>query len=87
MLSTGVCRCELPSGIDLLERLGRVLAENLADQEDVVDRVEVLRALAADGRSRGSLDLPDRTGYNRGRQLDRIAWWQCKRQMIWGKYL
>ena len=71
---------EVPSGVDLFEQPGHVLAEDLADQEEAVDRVEVLRALATDGRRRGSLDLTDRTGYNRGRPLERIAWRHCQKR-------
>jgi hypothetical protein len=40
VLLAGACSCELPSGIDFLEQPGHVLAEDLADQEEVVDRVE-----------------------------------------------
>jgi len=77
---------ELRSDVDLLEQPGHVLGEDLADQEEVVERVEVLRALVPGGRSRGALDLPDRTGYNRGRQLERIAWRHCqKRSAGWAE--
>ena len=34
------CPCELPSSVDLLEQPGHIWAEDLADQDEVVDRVE-----------------------------------------------
>ena len=40
MLLAQACPYKLPSSVDLLEQPGHVLAEDLADQEEVVDRVE-----------------------------------------------
>ena len=38
--SAHACPCELPSVVDVLEQPGHVLAEDLANQEEMVDRVE-----------------------------------------------
>jgi len=49
--------CELPSRVDLLEQPSHVLAEDLADQKEVVDRVEGPEALAAGGTAAERLCL------------------------------